>query len=70
MQGHLEDLQRQRATSGKRNFIELIKTPIYLEAVFVIETIYQPQSSLEKKDNSSILKDFFFQEWTHTFSYQ
>ena len=41
------DLQRYRATSGERNFIERIKAPIFLEAV------------LAEKVNPSILKDDF-----------
>ena len=60
MQGSMVDLQRQRATSGKKSFIERIRDSIYLEAVFVIETIKGPKSNLEEKDNSSILKDDFY----------
>ena len=33
------DLERYRATSGEKNFIERIKTPIFLEAVLAIEKI-------------------------------
>ena len=33
MQHHVVDLQRYRATSGERHFIEQIKAPISLEAV-------------------------------------
>ena len=53
------DLQRYRATSGETNFIELIKAPIFLEADLAIEIMQEPQSNLEEKVNSSILKDDF-----------
>ena len=33
MQGCMVDLQRQRATSGERNFIEQIKALSFLEVV-------------------------------------
>ena len=40
------DLQRYRATSGERNFIERIKAPIFLQAVLVIEIMLSlPQLS-------------------------
>ena len=39
MHGHMVDLQRHRATSGGRNFIEQIKAPIFLEAVLAKEII-------------------------------
>ena len=35
--GFMVDLQRYRATSGEKNFLEKIKTPIFLEAVLVKE---------------------------------
>ena len=54
-----------RATSGERNFIEWIKAPIFLEAVLAIETMQEPQSSLEEKVNPSILKIIFPHEQTH-----
>ena len=44
MQSLIVNLERQRAKSGERNFIERIKAPIFLEAV----TIKEPQSKLEK----------------------
>ena len=37
LHGCMVDLQRYRATSGERNFIEQIKAPIFLEAVVAIE---------------------------------
>ena len=46
MHGCMADLWTYRATSGKRNFIEQIKAPIF-------------QSNLEEKVNPSILKDEF-----------
>ena len=60
MQSCMVDLQRQRAAWGERNFIERIKAPIFLEAVLVMEKMYEPQSNFEEKDNSSILTDGFF----------
>ena len=53
------DLERYRATSGKTNFIERIKAPIFLDAVLAIETMEEPQSNLEEKVNLSILKYYF-----------
>ena len=47
------DLLRYRATSGKRNFIERIKAPIFLEAVLAKEML-EPQSNLEEKLDPSI----------------
>ena len=43
----------------KKNFIEQIKAPIFLEAVVAIEIMEDIQSNLDEKDNSSILKDEF-----------
>ena len=37
IQGRMVDLQRYRATSRERNFIERIKDPIFLEAVLATE---------------------------------
>ena len=54
----MANLYRQRRTSGKRRFIERIKASVYLEAVVAMETM-DPQSNLEEKDSSSILKDNF-----------
>ena len=59
MHGRMVDLQRYRATSGERNFIERIKAPIFLEEVLATEIMYEPQSNLEEKVNLSILKDNF-----------
>ena len=53
------DLQRYRATSGERNFIERIKAPIFLDAVLAIEIMWEPQTNVEEKVNSSILKYYF-----------
>ena len=39
--------------------IERIKAPIFLEAILAIEIMQEPQSNLEEKVNSSILKDNF-----------
>ena len=44
--GHMVDLWKYRANLGKRNFIEWIKVPIFLE--------------IEKTVNPSFLKDNFF----------
>ena len=41
-----------------KNFTEQLKAPIFSEAVSTIEIMYQPQSKLEEKFNSSILKEF------------
>ena len=48
MQGHMLDLKRYRTTSGKRNFIEKIKVPIFLEAVLAIEIMWEPKLNLEE----------------------
>ena len=42
-----------------RNFIELIKPPISVEAVLEIEITLESQSNLEEKDNPIILKLVF-----------
>ena len=60
MQGRILDLQRYRATSGERNFVERIKAPIFLKAILEIETLQEPQSNLEEKSSPSILKDDLF----------
>ena len=39
--------------------MERVKAPSFLEAVFAIEILQEPQSSLEEKDTPSILKDDF-----------
>ena len=59
MHGRMVDLWRCRASSGERNFVERIKAPIFLEAVLAIEIMQEPQSNLEKKVDSNILKDDF-----------
>ena len=43
----------------QRNFRELIKAPIFLEAVLAIETMQEPQSNLNEKEGPSILRDDF-----------
>ena len=48
--------------SKERNFTEKINAPILLEAVLAIVAMPEPWSNLEKKDNSSVLKDNFHQE--------
>ena len=48
MQGHMLDLKRYRTTSGKRNFIEQIKVPIFLEAVLAIEIMWESKLNLEE----------------------
>ena len=53
------DLQRYRATQGERNYIERIKSPIFLEALLAIEIMEEPQCNLEERVNPSILKDNF-----------
>ena len=45
-----------KSTFRKKNFVEQIKVPIYLEAVFVTGTMQESQSNLEEKDNYSLLK--------------
>ena len=60
MHGHMVDLQRYRATSRERSFIEQIKAPIFLGVVLAIEIMSEPQSNLDEKDNPSILKDDFY----------
>ena len=57
MHGRMVDLWRYRTPSGERNFVQRIKAPIFLEAVLAIEIMQEPQSNLEKKLDSSILKD-------------
>ena len=39
MQGRMVDLQRQRATPGKRNCVERIKFAIFFDALLTIEAI-------------------------------
>ena len=56
-------------TSGERNFIKQINTPIFLEAILPTEIIEEPQSNLQKKVNPNILKDDFPQEQTHPLSH-
>ena len=58
------------ATSEERNFIERMKAPIFLEAVLAIDTMQEPQSSLEDKVNPSILKDDYFSKTDLSFSHQ
>ena len=53
-------LQRYRATSRERHFLEQINAPIFLEVILVIEIMYEPHSYLEEKVNSSILRDDLF----------
>ena len=59
MHGRMVDLWRYRASSGERNFVERIKASIFLEAVLALEIMQEPQSNLEKKVDSSTLKDDF-----------
>ena len=59
MQGHIVGLQRYRATSGERNFIEQIKVQIFLQEVLAIEIMQEPPSNLEEKVNPSLIKDDF-----------
>ena len=54
MHGHRVDLQRYRAFSEERKFIERIKTLIFLQAVLAIEIMEDPQSNLEEKVNPSV----------------
>ena len=53
------DLQRYSSTSREKNFIEKIKVPIFVEALLAKGIILEPQSNLEEKVNTSILKDDF-----------
>ena len=39
MQGQMLDLYRERVTLVERNFIEQSKAQIFLEVVFVVETM-------------------------------
>ena len=43
----------------KREKLQPIKAPIFLEVVLAIEIMQKPQSNLEEKVNTSILKDYF-----------
>ena len=52
-------IRRYVETSGEKNFIERIKAPIFFEAVLATKIMQDPQSILEKRVNSSILKDDF-----------
>ena len=46
-----------------------MKAPIYLDAVFVIDAMQEPQFTLEEKDNSRILKlDFSSTADSHIFT--
>ena len=44
----------------KKNFIERIKAPIFLEAVLAIKVMNELQSNLEESVNPRILKDDIF----------
>lgn len=55
----LQKYSMQDRIVDSRNFIEQIKGPIFLEAVLALGTIEKPYSTLEGKDNPSILKDEF-----------
>ena len=48
MQGHMVDLKRYRTTSRERNFIEQIKTLIFLEAVLAIDIKWEQKLNLEE----------------------
>ena len=41
----------------RKNLIESIKAPIFLEAILAIDIMLRPQSNLEEKENPSILKN-------------
>ena len=43
MDGHIVDLQRYRATSGKTNFIGEIKAQLFFETVLAKEVMQEPQ---------------------------
>ena len=49
----MANLQRKKATSEERNFIEKIKASTSLVATSAIETMYEPQLNLEEKDSPS-----------------
>ena len=53
-------LQRYRATSRERHFLEQIKAPIFLEVILVIEIMHEPHSHVEEKVSSIILRDDLF----------
>ena len=55
----MADLLRYRATSGERNFIELIKAPIFFERSFSNRDIARVPVQFRKKSQPSILKDEF-----------
>ena len=59
MHGHMRDLYRYRATTGKINLIERIKLPIFLDTLSGIEIMIEPQSNLDENVNPSVLKDEF-----------
>ena len=56
--------------SKERNFTEKINAPILLEAVLAIVAMPEPWSNLEKKDNSSVLKDNFSSREIYSLSHQ
>ena len=43
----------------RRNFVERIKAPIFLEAVLAIDIMQEPQLNLQEKVDPGILKDHF-----------
>ena len=56
--------------SKERNFTEKINAPVLLEAVLAIVAMPEPWSNLEKKDNSSVLKDNFSSREIYSLSHQ
>ena len=57
MKRHMLDSQKYRATSGKRNFKERIKAPIFLEPVLAIRA--HIQFKRERQPYPNILKHGF-----------
>ena len=49
MKGCMVGLWRRRATSGERNFMEQIKTPIFFETVLAIEIMSELPSNFAEK---------------------
>ena len=44
-------LEKEKETSGERNFAEWIKALIFFEAVLATKTMQDPQPNIEEKDN-------------------
>ena len=62
--------QRYRPTLRERNFIERIKTPVFLEAVLPTEIMQESQFQIRRERSTSASENISFpQKQTHPFSH-